>query len=417
MAVVRQFLGRVLTVGLLCLTTGCLGRRPTIQLAIAPHRDSLPRDQIAVSLFLIGDAGAAKEGDAVLDALTAQGKAAPRGSAIVFLGDNVYPRGIPVDTSPDYVEAKRRLLIQAAVADSTGLRLIFVPGNHDWDRHRETGWAQVQRQGNLLRQYAEAKKVPVELLPRGGCPGPAVVQLGAGLRLVAIDTQWWLHSRIRPGFGDSLPDLYQSMPDPDWRCSVSTQERFLDSLKAILPRSADAVTVLVGHHPLESHGEHGGHLPWVQYVFPLVPTPVASWFWVPIGWIYPLGRRLVKDRQDAVSSINRAMRRGIEGTFTPAAPLVYASGHDHSLEVIRRGADHFYLVSGSGMEDHQSSVRGGDSTAFASDRPGFMRLDLLNDGRVRLGVTVIDDRRRPVESYRAWLRLPNGSRRSEVDPE
>src|SRR5262249_42061530 len=153
---------------------------------------------------------------------------------------------------------------QGAVADSTRLRVIFVPGNHDWDRHRVTGWAQVQRQGNLLRQYAEANKVNVELLPRGGCPGPTAVQLAPTLRLVAIDTQWWLHSRIRPGYGDTLPDFYKSMPDPDWRCAVSTPEKFIDSLRVVLQRAPTAITVVAGHHPLESHGEHGGHHPWAQ---------------------------------------------------------------------------------------------------------------------------------------------------------
>jgi hypothetical protein len=398
------------------VATGCVNRRPSIFLAIAPRLDSLPKEQIATSLFLIGDAGAANEGDAVLGALVQQGKDAPPGSTVVFLGDNVYPRGIPHDTAPTYQEAKRRLLIQAAVADSTGMRLIFIPGNHDWDRHRVTGWAQVQRQGNLLRQYAEEKKVKVELLPRGGCPGPVPVQLGASLRLVAIDTQWWLHSRVRPGYGDSLPDFYKSMPDPDWRCVVSNQDKFLDSLKAVLPRAQSVVTVMVGHHPLESNGEHGGHLPWAQYLFPMVPTPIASWLWVPIGWIYPVGRRLWKDRQDNFGRLNVSMRRAIEGTFSPTSPLVYASGHDHSLEVIRRGPNRYYLVSGSGMEDHQASVRVGDSTAFASAKPGFIRLDVLKDGRVRIGVTVIDYNRKPYEDYSAWLRRP-APRRSDVGPE
>src|SRR2546422_8176212 len=29
--------------------------------------------------------------------------------------------------------------------------------------------------------------------PGGGCPGPRVVDLAGGVRLVALDTEWWLH--------------------------------------------------------------------------------------------------------------------------------------------------------------------------------------------------------------------------------
>jgi hypothetical protein len=383
------------------LSTACVNG-PRIFLDPAPAVDSVAATQIATSLFLIGDAGAAADDDAVLLELVRQGRAAPRNSTVVFLGDNVYPRGIPVDTAPTFESARRRLLRQASVADSTKLRLIFVPGNHDWDRHRVNGWAQVQRQGNLLRKYAAEKDLRVELLPRGGCPGPTVVQPTPQLRLIVIDTQWWLHSRVRPGFGDDAPDYYKSMPDPDYRCQVSNQEIFIDSLRAVHQRPSTGISVMIGHHPLESNGEHGGRHPWINYLFPLVPTPV-SWLWLPIGWIYPLGRKLWSDPQDIHGAINKQMIRQVESTFTDQSPLIYAAGHEHSLEVIRRGPNRYYLVSGSGMEHHQSWVRYGDSTAYAIAHPGFIRVDVMRDRRVRLGVTTIDEMRKPVESYRAWL--------------
>jgi hypothetical protein len=97
------------------------------------------------------------------------------------------------------------------------------------------------------------------------------------------------------------------------------------------------------------------------------------------------------------------MRQAIEGTFSSQSPFVYASGHDHSLEVIRRGPGRFYLVSGAGMERHQTAVGRGDSTAYASSLPGFMRVDLMADRRVRLAVTEIDDQGRPRQGYAAWL--------------
>src|ERR1043166_9814747 len=62
-----------------------------------------------VSLFLIGDAGKPDPaGDPVLAELARQASAAPRGSAILFLGDNLYPRGLPVPDDPERKEMERR---------------------------------------------------------------------------------------------------------------------------------------------------------------------------------------------------------------------------------------------------------------------------------------------------------------------
>ncbi len=376
MPVVRQLLA-ALALG----AAGCAGKNRVL---LTPALES--EGEVRSSVFLVGDAGAARPGDRVLAELSHQAKVAPRGSAVVFLGDNAYPRGIPDSLDPGYPEARRRLLAQAAVADSSGLRVIFVPGNHDWDRHGEAGWVQIQRQGALLRAYASDRKVAVELQPAGGCPGPVLTEVG-GFRLVAIDTQWWL----------------QSGPKPGPSCAIGTEAAFLDSLRRIHAGRSDRPTIMIGHHPLESHGEHGGHAPWLQYLFPLVPTPIAKWAWLPIGWIYPLGRRLIGHPQDLAGPKNRRMRALLEGTFSDESPFIYAAGHDHSLEVIRRGPGRYYLVSGAGIEHHQTAVGRGDSTAYASSAPGFIRVDMMADHRVRLTVTIVDAQARPRRDFGAWL--------------
>jgi hypothetical protein len=378
------------------------GRAPLL-LAPAPALPAIEPVAIESTLFLIGDAGGVKAGgDRVMRELIRQGRAAPRASAIVFLGDNIYPAGLPRPGDAGYGEARRRLLTQASVADSTGLPVYFVPGNHDWDRQGRHGWAAVQRSGRLLRDYARDHGVRVAQLPDGGCPGPEVVPVGKDFRLVLVDTQWWLHGHARPGRATEA--ALQALPDPDVRCAIGSEPALLDSLTKIFGAGGSAVDVMVGHHPFESHGDHGGYHPWLQWILPAAPTPIAPWAWLPIGWVYPLARRAIANAQDQFSEPNRAMVRALEGTFQPGRPFVYASGHEHTLEVIRRGENRYYLVSGSGYEEHQSSVGRGDSTAFAASRPGFMRLDVLPPGSIRLGVTVIDRRNQAKEAYQAWLR-------------
>jgi hypothetical protein len=370
-----------------------------------PELATIDSSRVLTTVFLIGDVGAAASNkDRVLVELRRQGRQARRGSSIVFLGDNVYPRGIPTplaDTTR-FKEARTRLFIQAEIADSTGLRLIFVPGNHDWARQGEDGWASVQRAEVLLHDYATERRLRIEQLPSMGCPGPAVANLARGVRVVAIDTQWWLHRGSRAG--RTTDSVRLALPNPGVACGVTTEAGLLDSLKKLFHSKGDLLDIMVAHHPLSTYSEHGGHFPWLQYLFPAVPTPIASWAWLPIGWIYPLGRRLVADRQDLVSKFNKAMRVALEGTFAEDRPFLYASGHEHGLQVLRAGTNRFYLVSGSGMEDHQNPVGHSRVTMFSAARPGFMRLDIFNRDSVRLGVTTITKQNTAVESYRVWLK-------------
>jgi hypothetical protein len=405
MALVRQVWRAAGAIG--CgLFAGACAHAPPAPPPPVPELATIDSSRVLTTVFLIGDAGAAASNkDRVLVELRRQGRQARRGSSIVFLGDNVYPRGIPdrLSDTTRFNEARTRLFWQAEIADSTGLRIVFVPGNHDWARQGEDGWASVQRAELLLREYAKERRgVRVEQSPSMGCPGPAVTSLARGVRLVAIDTQWWLHRGSRAG--RATDSVRRALPDAAVSCAVTSEVQLTDSLKKLFHSAGDYLDIMVAHHPLATYSEHGGHFPWLQYLFPAVPTPIASWAWLPIGWIYPLGRRLVADRQDLVSKFNRAMRVALEGTFAADRPFLFASGHDHGLQVLRGGTNRYYLVSGAGIEDHQNSVGKSGATLFSASRPGFMRLDVFNRDSVRLGVTVITKQNTAVESYRIWLR-------------
>ena len=61
--------------------------------------------------------------------------------------------------------------------------------------------------------------------------------------------------------------------------------------------------------------------------------------------------------------------------------LIYASGHDHSLQYIQKNKAH-YIVSGSGS--HTSHVQDGKYSEFTASKVGFARLDFYASGRVNL---------------------------------
>lgn len=349
-----------------------------------------PAAEIDVSLFLIGDTGAPAappDSEPVLTALAAATAAAPH-PVVVFLGDNLYPRGLPDSGATGRREAERRLNEQLRVLQATGARGVFLPGNHDWERQAPGGWDAVRRQERFI---AAANGARATLLPGGGCPGPAIVDIGRVVRLVVLDTQWWLHGGPKPA-------------DPDSPCRADSEREVVDSLRAALRTAGARVVVVAAHHPLESGGPHGGHFGWQDHVFPL--RALKSWLWIPlplIGSAYPIARESGISSQDLPSAAYRRMRAALDSAFAATRPLVYAAGHDHALQVIAGTSTRYVLVSGAGIFGHLDRVAAVDSARFAQSASGFMRIDFLLGGRARLAVMIVDRFGQAAEAYGLWL--------------
>ena len=347
--------------------------------------------EIDITLLLVGDAGWAKADDPVLDRVAAHASERPGRTVVVFLGDNVYPDGLAAVGLPDRERGERILRAQLRVGRKSGAltgrgaRLVFVPGNHDWDRSGPNGWEEVLGQGRFLVSNG------AELLPAGGCPGPSVVDVGSQVRIVALDTQWWLHGEAKP-------------QHPTSECGVDSEIEILDSLGVALEAAESRQVVVVGHHPLASTGRHAGYFEWKDHIFPL--RNVAKWMWLPlpiIGSVYPLMRRLGVTAQDMSGSENRHMRQALDSVFAIYRPLIYASGHDHSLQVLKGETARYFLVSGASTIGHFSAVGREARTRYARAATGFMRLDFTTDRRVRLGVFTVDERGTETEEYSVWL--------------
>ncbi|HEX5726456.1 MAG TPA: metallophosphoesterase [Longimicrobiaceae bacterium] len=331
--------------------------------------DPVPEDSIALNLILIGDAGLPDpDGEPVLEALRREISWDTTRTLVVYLGDNVYPHGLPDSTAPDRAEAERILREQMRPLLETGARGVFVPGNHDWDAGSPSGLAYVVRQQRWVEANGEGR---IDFAPDDGCPGPTVRDEGEVLRLVVLDTQWWLHG----------------LPQPP-ACRASTAEAVVDSIRRVLASAGDRRTVVVGHHPMVSGGEHGGYFDWPTYLFPFHP-------WVRLGGFFA--------RQDVSGREYRAMRTELGRAFAADEPLVYAAGHEHNLQVLRREPARWLLVSGGGIYNHTTATRAITGTRYVRRASGFMRLTFLRDGRVRLAVIVVDAEGNGTEDFSAWL--------------
>jgi len=329
--------------------------------------EELPADQIETTLFLIGDAGEPdpRQVGAPLDSLTAQASVAPERTIIVFLGDNVYPGGIPAEGAAEWADARRRLEAQIR-AIPVGVRGIFVPGNHDWADETAFGLYSIRLQEQMIASLAQGRNV--RLIPANGCPGPVPVDVGR-LRLIALDTQWWLHSFI--------------VRDSSSHCPASTIATVTAALRnEVNPPGESRVVLVAAHHPLMTGGAHGGYC----------------------GVTGPY-RRFGGSPQDILSGANRTMRDSIRGAFRDHPPLAFVAGHDHTLQVLRGGQTVKYmLVSGAGSPGKtECAVRMRESYYVTQHRAGFMRIDILKQKGVLLRVYRFPATKRGSLAYTRWL--------------
>ena len=137
-----------------------------------------------------------------------------------------------------------------------------------------------------------------------------------------------------------------------------------------------------------------------DHLFPL--RAVKGWLWVPIpivGSLYPLLRKSGVYPQDIPAPANRHMVESLESAFVGSRPFLWASGHEHGMQVLTGRTSRWLLVSGAGILGHTRAPTRIAPTRFASGEAGFMRLDVARNGRVRLSVLGIDPERRLAERF------------------
>jgi hypothetical protein len=391
-----------------CVAVAACG--PATTFMVSPTSAPLPAPAtIDHRLLLIGDAGDPNpDGEPTLHALEKQLALMPTRTTVVFLGDNVYETGMPEPSAIEGTvaeevldeallnafasrrDAERRVKAQVKAVEIRGARTIFVPGNHDWDQFGVGGWQRVRELERYIAQLGKAADVAISLLPSGGCPGPVTVDLGRRVRLIVLDTQWWLETGEKP-----------SPENNPTHCPQTTEGQVVAALERALAEAAHAgrAAVVVGHHPLRTNGPHGGYVGPRVHLFPLVmfgsyvPT-LAHWVPLPgLGTVAGAARAWFSPNvQDLSNGANEHMRAALSGAMEESGALMYAAGHDHSLQVFRGGgAVRYLVVSGLGSSAKALPVGHDRRSLFAhssATEPGFMKVDFLRDGRVRLAAVV-----------------------------
>jgi len=318
------------------------------------------------TVFLIGDAGEPLlENDPNLTFLKEKALEVGEKSAVVFLGDNIYPNGMPDMGTVLRGQAEKRLKAQLRIVKDYEGKVVMIPGNHDWNKGRRHGLEHVLNQQRFVENYLGRTEA---YYPQDGCPGPVTIELTEGIVMIVVDTQWILHPWEKT--------------KSEAECGVTSSIELFEQLQAELSLHQDKRILVVGHHPLFTFGIHGGRSEFKQHIFPLTDLKKNLFIPLPIvGSIYPLFRKYIGNIQDVSHPRYRVMRKAFLNIFKDSPNLIYAAGHEHNLQYIPVAGIH-HIVSGSGSKKTYVNTR--KLTEYGASEIGFARLHFFADGRVVL---------------------------------
>jgi len=319
------------------------------------------QDSIVHRVILIGDAGEiSKEQKHLIPQAAGTVKAGK--TTVVYLGDNIYPRGMSLPGANDEKATQDILRSQFTPMRANGASVYFIPGNHDWDGMGARGLAKIQAQTAFLAQQNDPS---LKMVPGEGCPDPQEIQVGDSLTIIAFDSEWW---------------LFPYNKDNKANCSCNSKEEVVARLIELFYKNRYRQILLASHHPFQSYGHHGGYYSIVDHLFPF--TAINKNLYIPlpiVGSLYPILRKAIVNPEDMGHPLYKGMIKNISQMADRVSNLVYVAGHEHGLQFIK--SDQKQVVSGAGAK--RTYAKKGKNALFASSQAGFVTADLLINNDLR----------------------------------
>ncbi len=310
---------------------------------------SFPDKKIAHSFYLIGDGGNSPIGTQsdALKKFKAEISKAPKNSTVLFLGDNIYPRGMPKKGKEGREFAEHQLNIQTEAVKGFQGNTVFIPGNHDW---YSNGLKGLKRQEN----YIEDRLGKNTFLPENGCPLEKI-NISKEVVLIVVDSEWYLTN------WDDHPTINDD-------CEIKTRTKFFDEFEGLIKKSRGKTTIVALHHPMFTNGSHGG-----QYTFGSHMSPLPI-----LGTLKNVIRKAGGvTTVDIQNKLYNEFRKRIVTISQENDKTIFVSGHDHNLQYIVQ--DNLpQIVSGSGSK--VSATRNVNGGQFSYGASGYARLDVFKDG-------------------------------------
>lgn len=348
-------------------------RKPLPDHAVQPGDPNLRPDHAEVlTFYVLGDWGTGDQNQkAVAKGLRENVATIPGGRRlrpfVLGLGDNVYEVGLaegwdnPLTT--ELLEETFGHVYSEVKYQGQPLLFHMIPGNHDHSGEPggKNGWGDVIHQETTAeKMYPNWKYYPIdpsknsdtddstnyralkqEDILRLAVPEKLQIETDGSVAILALDTQ-------------VLLDLYE-------RNDEALLETHWQQLESLLAEEANW-KIIIGHHPVRSHGKHGGFRS-------------AFWWIPPIALVTIVDKLFVKSGQDLDHAANKQFQEDLVAIMKKHQVSFYLAGHEHSLQFLEIDRERFQIISGSAAKS--SGVTHAGDTFFSHSARGFVRFDVV----------------------------------------
>lgn len=318
------------------------------------------KDSIIHTFYLVGDAGNLDQDEAFqnINILKDSLSKASENSTLIFLGDNIYPAGMPKKENKERGLAEKKIDNQISLSKQFKGKTIFIPGNHDWYNNGIKG---LKREEDYVIEKLGDKSA---FAPRNGCP-IETRKINKKLTLILVDTEWVLAN-------------WDKNPGINEKCDIKTREDFYTEFEDQVNKNQNKTIVVATHHPLITNGSHGGKYSWEKQIFPLenkFPLPI-------LGSIINLTRATGGITHQDISNQNyKNLADRLKTLISGRKNVVVVSGHDHNLQYIEQG-DIRQIVSGAGSKTESAKAVGANDFSFGKN--GYAELKISKSGNAEV---------------------------------
>ncbi len=264
------------------------------------EKRSEPAGQPDFTLFLFGDAGNPHCAEAVNSHFYSKLLKHETESTVLFLGDNVYPNGIPYKSGEKKKIAQAKLGVHLNELVDYSHRAYFLAGNHDYHKAFKSP-KRILAQQQLISSFNQKSKGEIAFRP--------INQAGDMVELIELD----------PKIGLIVMDSEWAIKKINKRKKI--QKLFREPLRKALKQSEKyKYLIIAAHHPMYTVGDHGHE-------------------------------KLFLASEDLHRKKYRKFIHEIVPNLPSGVKIIYAAGHDHSIQHIK--LDEFtQIISGSGSKSN-----------------------------------------------------------------
>ncbi|WP_177765745.1 metallophosphoesterase [Flavobacterium sp. I3-2] len=286
-----------------------------------------------------------------------------KNTTVLFLGDNIYPKGLPDSLNPARKTAEEILNKQLDLVEDFEGKTIFLAGNHDWYSKLEG----LIEQKNYVNKHLNNKKA---FMPKK-YESIDKIEINDDITLITIDSEWFIQD-------------WNKYENINKESEIRNREDFFEEFKSLINKNQNKVTLVAIHHPLFSGGDHAGYFSFRKHIFPIknIPLPVLG------SVINYLRKTTGASPADTQYKLYQSLIKRLKTIAMNQNQVIFISGHDHNLQYIEQEGVK-QIISGSASKIEEA--RAIEPISFSVGKFGYGILDVYDDKETELKFYVTEN--------------------------